>query len=121
MAPAATTPKTAWPLGFWRRDLVRGRFRSEGHLLWSRRRLLSHRPGADTGSGVTALDSIEIAITALRTGPALATPDLLVLHPSTSSKLRCVKDAMERFMVAPDPMTDEANSLWGIPVVQSGE
>jgi HK97 family phage major capsid protein len=58
--------------------------------------ILTHDASADTGTGVTALDSIEIAITALRTGPALATPDLLVLHPSTWSKLRCVTDATHR-------------------------
>jgi HK97 family phage major capsid protein len=65
------------------------------------------------------LDSVEIAITALRTGSALAVADVLVLNPADWSKLRRIKDTQGRFMTQPDPTTDEANSLWGIDVIQT--
>jgi hypothetical protein len=81
--------------------------------------VLVHDAAADTGTGVTALDSIELAITALRTGNALAVADTLVLHPADWSKLRRIKDTQGRFLTAPDPTTDEANSLWGITVIST--
>lgn len=78
--------------------------------------VLTHDASADTGSGVTALDSIELGITALRTGSALAVADVLVLHPADWSKLRRIKDSQGRFLAQPDPTAEEADSLWGIPV-----
>jgi HK97 family phage major capsid protein len=81
--------------------------------------ILTHHCSTDTGTNVTALDSIEIAISQLRTGPALATADVLVLNPGDWSAIRRIKDAYGRFMVAPDPTSDEANSLWGIPAIQT--
>lgn len=74
--------------------------------------ILTHALGTDT-----PLDALELAITALRTGPALAVADLLVLHPATWSAVRRSKDAYERYLVAPDPTADEANSAWGVPVL----
>jgi HK97 family phage major capsid protein len=81
--------------------------------------ILTHDASADTDDLETALDSIEIAITALRTGSALATADVLVLNPADWSKLRRIKDTQGRFLTQPDPTTDEANSLWGIDVIQT--
>jgi HK97 family phage major capsid protein len=81
--------------------------------------ILTHDASADTGTNVTSLDSVEIAITALRTGSALATADVLVLNPADWSKLRRIKDTQGRFLTQPDPTTDEANSLWGIDVIQT--
>jgi HK97 family phage major capsid protein len=85
--------------------------------------ILSYNASVDTGgSGSTllsALDSVEKAIAELRIGPALATPDLLVLHPSTWSALRRIKDGFGHFMVQPDPTSDQASELWGIPVLQT--
>ena len=81
--------------------------------------ILTHDASADTGSGVTALDSVELGISALRTGSALAVADVLVLNPATWSKIRRVKDTQGRFLAQPDPTAAEANSLWGITVVQT--
>jgi HK97 family phage major capsid protein len=69
-----------------------------------------------TGSG-TPLDALEIAIAMLRTGAALATADLLILHPSAWSAIRRTKDLQDRYLAAPDPTVGEANSAWGIPVL----
>jgi HK97 family phage major capsid protein len=79
--------------------------------------ILHHDASKDTGVGITALDSFEMAIAQLRTGAALAEPDLIIMHPFTWSNLRRVKDAYSRFTVAPDPTEDEARTLWGIEVL----
>lgn len=65
----------------------------------------------------TALDAVEMSVAQLRTGPSLCEPDLLVLHPTTWSAIRRQKDGYQRYMVAPDPTQDEAQSLWGIRVL----
>ena len=72
--------------------------------------ILQHDASKDTGTGITALDSFEIAIAAMRVGAALAEPNLIVMHPFTWSNLRRVKDGYYRFLVAPDPTQDEAKS-----------
>lgn len=79
--------------------------------------ILTHDASTDTGTNVTVLDSVEIAIGAMRVGAALAEPDLFVVHPTTWSAMRRVKDAYGRFLVAPDPTADEANRLWGVDVL----
>ncbi len=65
----------------------------------------------------TALDAVEQSINDLRVGAAFATADLLVMHPTTRSKLRRSKDSQGRYLVNPDPTMDEADSLFGIPLV----
>lgn len=77
--------------------------------------ILQHDASADTGTGVTALDSFEIGIAAMRQGPALAEPNLVIMHPVTWSNLRHFKDGVYRFLVAPDPTRDETKTLWGRP------
>ena len=72
-----------------------------------------------TPNGETALDGIEAAIARLRTGPALATPDLLVLHPTTWSSIRRSKDGYGRYLVQADPTQQQADSVWGVPVLQT--
>jgi HK97 family phage major capsid protein len=79
--------------------------------------ILHHNAALDVGTGITALDSFEMAIAQMRTGSALAEPSLLILHPFTWSNLRRVKDGFYRFLVAPDPTQDETKTLWGIPVL----
>ena len=79
--------------------------------------ILSHDAATDTGTGVTTLDSVEIAIQELRSGSALAEPTLAIFNPADWSAMRRIKDAYGRFMLAPDPSSDEVNSLWGVPVV----
>jgi len=61
------------------------------------------------------------AIATLRTGPALAEPDLLLLHPNTWASLRTEQDQMGRFYVAADPSQDQVEQVWGIEVLQSTE
>ena len=79
--------------------------------------ILTHDASADTGTNLTALDSVEKSIAALRTGAALAEPDLLVLNPLSWSALRRIKDSQGRFLTAPDPTADEASSIWGVEVL----
>ncbi|BBY38469.1 hypothetical protein MMAN_26030 [Mycobacterium mantenii] len=81
--------------------------------------ILTHDASTDNGTNVTALDSVEMSIAQLRTGPALAEADLLVLHPNSWSALRRIKDAYGHFMVQPDPTAGQASELWGIPVLQT--
>lgn len=65
----------------------------------------------------TALDHIEEATAELRTGPALATADLLILHPNAWSAIRRTKDGFDRYLTQPDPTAGEASSVWGVPVL----
>ena len=83
--------------------------------------ILHHNAAADTGADIQSLDSIEIAIAEMRIGPALATPNLLVLAPNTWSAMRRIKDGQNRYLVAPDPTTDEAQQLWGVEVLTTTE
>lgn len=84
---------------------------------------LAYDASVDTGGSgsslLTAFDAIEKSIAELRTGPALAVPDLLVLNPSTWSSIRRVKDSYGRFMAQPDPTKDQANEVFGVPVLQT--
>lgn len=70
-----------------------------------------------TGTETQGLDTIDLAIADLRTGPAFIEPDAVVIHPTTWSKLRRVKDSQGRYLLNPDPTTAEANTLWGVPVL----
>jgi HK97 family phage major capsid protein len=65
----------------------------------------------------TALDAIEQAIEQMRSGPALAEPDLFITSPSSWSALRRTKDDLHRYILSPDPTREEANQLWGVPVL----
>jgi HK97 family phage major capsid protein len=59
---------------------------------------------------------IATAIAALRTGPALAEPDLPLLHPDTWTAIRTQKDDMGRFYVSPDPSVDQVEQVFGVDV-----
>ena len=50
----------------------------------------------------TALDAIEQAIEQMRSGPALAQPDLFITSPSSWSALRRFKDDFYRYILSPD-------------------
>jgi HK97 family phage major capsid protein len=56
---------------------------------------------------------------ALRTGTALAVPDLFIVSPDTWTALKGLKDTLGRYLLTPDPANDEADSLWGIDVLQT--
>jgi HK97 family phage major capsid protein len=82
--------------------------------------ILTHDASTDTGTGVTVIDSIEKSIAALRVGAALATADLLVLHPLTWSAIRRLKDTTGRMLFISadsDPSNTQANSIFGVPVL----
>jgi HK97 family phage major capsid protein len=81
--------------------------------------ILTHDCSTDTGTNVTVWDSLLVAINALRVGPALAEGNLWVFHPTDWQKIRQVKDAYGRFLVANDPSVDDVNSAWGIPVLET--
>ncbi len=59
--------------------------------------ILVHDASADTGTDVTALDSVEMSIAQLRTGAALAEANLLVLHPNTFWGIRRLKNTLGNF------------------------
>jgi HK97 family phage major capsid protein len=53
----------------------------------------------------------------MRIAASLAEPNLAVFNPSTWSAIRRTKDSYGRYLVAPDPSSDEVNSIWGVPVL----
>jgi len=65
----------------------------------------------------SGIDSLEMAITDLRVGPAFTEADVIVLHPTTWSKLRRVKDSQKRYIVDVDPTSAEADSLFNVKVL----
>ena len=71
----------------------------------------------DATTATQGIDAIEQAIAAMRVGPSLATPDLIVLNPSDWSGIRRTKDTLGRYLLSADPAEDEADSIWGINVV----
>lgn len=87
---------------------------------------LTKTPGILTmaATGTTAsppnnFDDIAGAIAALRTGPALATPNLLLLHPNTFANIRTQKDQYARYLATVDPTAETAETIWGVDVLQS--
>jgi HK97 family phage major capsid protein len=81
--------------------------------------IIVHDASTDTGTNVTALDSVEKSIALLRAGAALAEPTLFCVNPATWSALRRIKDAYGRFILAADPSRDTTNTLWGIDTLVS--
>ncbi len=79
--------------------------------------IVTHDASTDTGSNVSSLDSVEIAIAKMRTSAALAEPDMLIVHPLTWSAMRRIKSTTGFFLIAPDPTRDEVNKLWGMDVI----
>jgi len=115
----------AWD-GYVRGELSRSVIDAENAELLNGDNTSSHLQGFTTVSGAlthdatgdgTPLDSLELAIAALRNGAALADPDLLVLNPLTWSAIRRTKDLQDRYLTQPDPTVGEANSAWGVPVL----
>ncbi|WP_430298001.1 phage major capsid protein [Sinomonas sp. B1-1] len=69
------------------------------------------------GSETQKLDTLDLAITDLRNGAAYTEPDLVILHPTTWSGMRRTKDSQGRYLLNPNPAADEANTIWGLPVL----
>jgi HK97 family phage major capsid protein len=78
--------------------------------------VLTHDASGDTGTGVTAIDSIEIAINALRVGSSLAEANILVLNPTTFSGIRRLKNTLGNFLIG-DPSVVGSRQLFGVPVL----
>jgi HK97 family phage major capsid protein len=72
-----------------------------------------------TAAGPNWFDDIEESIAAMRIGPALATPDVLVLNPSSWSAVRRTKDNYGRYLVSADPSESQVNTAWGVDVVST--
>jgi HK97 family phage major capsid protein len=78
--------------------------------------ILTHNASSDP-TGSTNLDSIEIAINALRIQSGVfAVPDLLIMSPTTLSFTRRIKDTLGNY-IAGNPLQNAVHSLWGIPVI----
>jgi HK97 family phage major capsid protein len=72
-----------------------------------------------TATPVNHWDDLAGAIAKLRTGPALATPDLLCVHPNTWAALRTEKDTLGRYISGDDPTDSPDETAWGVEVIQS--
>jgi HK97 family phage major capsid protein len=81
--------------------------------------ILSMAATGTTASPPNNYDDVAGAIAALRTGPALAEPDLLLLHPNTWASIRTQKDLYGRYLATPDPTEETAETVWGVDVLQS--
>ena len=64
-------------------------------------------------------DDLAAAIAKLRTGSALASPDLLCVHPDTSANIRVQKDSLGRYVSGTDPTDEAVETAWGVDVLQS--
>jgi HK97 family phage major capsid protein len=65
------------------------------------------------------LDIFSQGIENLRTGSALATASLIVIHPGTLGAVLRQKDTQNRYLVAPDPSREQNHNIWGVEVLQT--
>jgi hypothetical protein len=72
------------------------------------------------GATDTALDVIEQGITDLRNGPSFCEPDTIIIHPSTWSTIRRVKNTLGNYVLG-DPGQTTVSDVWGIPVLQTSQ
>lgn len=84
--------------------------------------ILTHDASTDTGTNVTAIDSIEKSLATLRTSSALAEGNLMVTHPSTWSAIRRLKDTVGRFLLYSNddnPSNVQTETIYGMDVVST--
>lgn len=74
---------------------------------------------APTSGLPTLPDIFGTTIAAMRTGAALATCDLIVIHPETFWAVKLAKSTLNTYLDQSDTLTAPADMLWGIPAVQS--
>lgn len=78
--------------------------------------ILTHNASSDP-SGSTNLDSLELAITAMRNyAGVFSVPNLLVMSPTTWSATRRLKSTIDTYILG-DPLSEGVKSAWGIPVL----
>ena len=78
--------------------------------------ILTHNASSDP-SGSTNLDSLELAITAMRNyAGVFAVPNLLIMSPTTWSATRRLKSTVDTYILG-DPQREAVKSAWGIPVL----
>jgi hypothetical protein len=80
--------------------------------------ILTHPATAAPVAPASSYSDIEQAIAALRSGPALATADLLILSPNTWSAIRQQTNTLGNFLIG-DVTSDEVNQVWGVPVLET--
>ena len=66
----------------------------------------------------TGIDTLALAASDLRTGPALVPATVYAMSPNTWTALTLLKDTQGRYILG-NPAEQDAAKLWGVPVVQS--
>ena len=66
----------------------------------------------------TGIDTLALAASDLRTGPALVPATVYAMSPHTWTALTLLKDLQGRYLLG-NPAEQDAAKLWGVPVVQS--
>ncbi|MDQ1576654.1 MAG: hypothetical protein QOH55_1804 [Microbacteriaceae bacterium] len=66
----------------------------------------------------TGIDTLALAASDLRTGPALTAATVYAMSPNTWTALTLLKDSQGRYILG-NPAEQDAAKLWGVPVVQS--
>jgi hypothetical protein len=69
----------------------------------------------------TKLDALASAITTLRLGAAHCAPTAIVMHPTDFLDCRLAKADTAGTYLAGDPLSAQAESLWGVPVILSSQ
>jgi HK97 family phage major capsid protein len=78
--------------------------------------ILTHNASSDP-SGSTNLDSVELAINALRVySGVFATPQIAITSPTTWSATRRIKSTIDTY-IAGDPLHEAVTTVWGVPVL----
>ena len=81
--------------------------------------ILKHTAVGGASTPVNHWDDFSAALAKLRTGPALATPNLVLIHPDSWAVIRTEKDTLGRYTSGQDPTTSTAETVWGVEVLQS--
>ena len=80
--------------------------------------ILTHAATAAPVAPASSYSDIEQAIAQLRTGPALAVADLLILNPSTWSAIRRQTNTLGNFLIG-DVTDDQVDQCWGVPILET--
>lgn len=114
--------------GYLTQDLLNQIVKVENNELLVQTGTTGHMDGLLHQAGLTharatdktesSLDALEIGIANMRAGSELCTPDLFVIHPTTWSIIRRLKNSQGEYLFAKADATAEAvNTIWGVPVL----